>query len=475
MTDRTPLQRALSMLRCPVTGDSLVFTPSGVQPFADDGFGVLTGGAAPYPVVDGIPILRMGEVAVQNHISGKVESPGPNVDEITALVNAGRCRDALLALMPLTPNPQIRGHRVRGSGRLLSLRPVSNAARKARARTMRRRLAAGRREGSLDWWLELLHARCQGMDHELLPYFLHRSIQPRYLAAQAALRPVCATSGPVLDLACGAGHLSAEVLRSDAVRRSAQAARSDDAEPRLVIGIDRTFHQLWLAQHWIAPTAAFVCADAAATLPLPDRSVAAAFCSDAFYFLPEPEAVLAELVRVCPSGPIVLTRLANAEHEPHEGRERDPAGWAAIAGGLPHFLTGERQLTRSYLDRTPLEPLSPTIATDEKWLTLCVSAEAAALANVEAPADWPHARGTLRLNPIYQQKGQADGSVNLTLHMPSPWYESENSELRQYHPEHVSVSATAMADLKGGRDTEELRRLAADFVLIGGEAAADRH
>ena len=51
--------------------------------------------------------------------------------------------------------------------------------------------------------------------------------------------------------------------------------------------------------------------------------------------------------------------------------------------------------------------------------------------------DWPHAAGTLSLNPLYERDGDRH-----VLRLPSPWYETENGRLREYVPPTVGREAT---------------------------------
>jgi SAM-dependent methyltransferase len=430
----------------------MTFQRAADQPLPGDGFGVLRGGASPYPVVDGVPILLRGRVTVRNHVTGDEEAGGPDTAALVALIETGHSLDALLALLTVTPSPQWRGSHIPGSGRLLSQPRIGALARWIRRQRLRAHLGHGRRAGTLAWWSELFHTRSQGIDGELVHYFRHRTTQPRYLAAHAAARPVLASTGVVLDLACGYGHLSRDIAAGP---------------PTAVVGVDRTFFQLWLATHFVAPGARFVCADASTALPLADGSIAAVICSDAFHLLPNAETILSELLRVCPDGPVVLTRVGNLDHEPHEGLERSAGGWAALISDHHHLITDEDRLVRHYLDRTTVTASTAQECAEAKWLTLLLSGNPDTDLAPEAPDGWPHDQGHLHINPLYTQHPRADGGLDLELTMPSSWYEFENNALRGYHPAAATVSAAAVRALSSGTRTPEIDRLITDFVVIG--------
>jgi hypothetical protein len=84
--------------------------------------------------------------------------------------------------------------------------------------------------------------------------------------------------------------------------------------------------------------------------------------------------------------------------------------------------------------------------------------------------DWPHAYGSLRLNPLYAEDGQdGDGTLNLRRVFPSAWYEQENAEYRYegYLPETASIKQTVLRDLAEGKRTPEVETLLQGCVVVG--------
>ena len=174
---------------------------------------------------------------------------------------------------------------------------------------------------------------------EMANYFKFRFGQPRHLAALGMASLLKRRPGPLLDLACGAGHLTHFLAAGEA---------GSDARP--VIGVDRDFFRLYLAQNFICPSADFVCAWADRPLPFPDRAFAGAFCSDAFHIFVDKAGSLRELARVTADDAlIVISRAANRDLKPHEGYELTPDGYAKLCQAFQHVILGENELLKSYL------------------------------------------------------------------------------------------------------------------------------
>ncbi|MBW0113116.1 class I SAM-dependent methyltransferase, partial [Pseudonocardia sp. KRD-182] len=125
-------------------------------------------------------------------------------------------------------------------------------------------------------------------------YFLHRWSDPSWLAALALTAAHPPAGRPVVDLACGAGHL---------LRHLASHGHRD------LVGVDVVFAKLWLAHRFVLPAgaASLVCADLTAPWPLPPperpRHVA---CHDALYFLPDKERVVERARAAAGDGGAVL-------------------------------------------------------------------------------------------------------------------------------------------------------------------------
>ncbi|MFD7709774.1 class I SAM-dependent methyltransferase [Streptomyces sp. NPDC059785] len=273
-------------------------------------------------------------------------------------------------------------------------------------------------------------------------YFLHRWSDPTWLAVLALTARHSPGASPVLELACGAGHLLRELqLRGH----------------RDVTGIDVVFAKLWLARRFVSPRARLVCADVTAPWPLPPPGRPAyVACHDALYFLPDKEQVVRRAVAYAGGGGVVLGHLHNSlVPGPVSGLPLDPEGWRGL---LPESLCyDDAELTRALLANAPPRPRT----TGE--LAGC---EAVALVGAPPPPpaygplspDRPVPGRPLRPNPLYR-----DG----VLRWPGDrWRDEYGAGARAYLPDRVALSPALLADARAGRLTPEVTELARRRVLL---------
>ena len=176
-----------------------------------------------------------------------------------------------------------------------------------------------------------------------LDYFRYRFSDTSYLSSAALLTPL--SRGPALDLGCGAGHLSRVLGR-----------RVGEAK---VVGLDASFPLVWLAKRFVAPQATFLCADGAARLPFRDGAFEAAFCADAFNYLPDREGAARELRRVA-RGPLLLSRLADPGFAARGGQPPlPPEAYVRFFDGRSPRLYRDRDLLDAFLARGVLDLSAP--------------------------------------------------------------------------------------------------------------------
>lgn len=267
-------------LRCPESGRAL----------HRDGPHALAGGARRWPVVDGIPFLRVGR--------------GDLAAEALAAMEAGDRTAALLLLLAdqddwaRTPPSE--------EGALLDL--VRDAHRLTFRAAMDRLAFGG-----------------------VATYFAHRWSDPTFLAGLALVEAHRGAARSAFEVACGAGHHLRELLRIGVA----------------AAGGDVVFAKLWLARHWIAPHAALVCFDAAHPWPLGDGAAELVACHDAFYFLPEKPFVAAEMRRIAgAAGAVLVSHAHNRLVENFSaGEPLEPEGYATLLA--PAFLYDDAELTRA--------------------------------------------------------------------------------------------------------------------------------
>ena len=324
----------------------------------------------------------------------------------------------------------------------------------ARRTKVRRLLRKPTRKQTAQDWFELGYLRSRNVNRELYPYFLLRFGQPRYLAS-LSLATLLPTDGrPVLDLACGFGHLMHHL--------------GSRANPVPTVGVDRNFFQLWVARHWIAPHADYVCADAAKPLPFADDAFGAAVCTDAFHLFPNQRECLAELRRC--GGFVIIDRVGNGLLEPHDVEsEPHPAGYVDLLDGAPYRMIGQRELVADYLagHGPALAKQKPLIEfAEEKWLSIVVDPTEESFVDHPDFATAPHGEGRLGVNPIYRVE-RLDEDVRLMFQFPSTWYAFENFDMLSYHSAGIRLSSTEFAAARAGRTGARTDELVRRFVLIG--------
>ena len=418
-------------MRCPDCRGDLEFEPAGGQELPGGRFGVLTCGCASYPVLDDIPVIRRGRVDVHDHMTGRSEVRGPRIEDLTAMVRAGRGVDALIELLAFPPPVPWRLGSRPGWRLPFTRGPWPRAMLAARRGEVAAMLSEVDALTAQDW-MELCYARSsEQTSPEILPYFFKRYGQPRYLASLSLLRVLPHDPRPVLDLACGFGHL---LYHLQARQRPVHA-----------VGVDRNFFQVWVGRRYVAPGQTFICADRPDALPFADETFAAAMCTDAFHLFERQQTCLDEMRRCAYHHTVVLDRVGNARLEPHDtDAEREPAGYVELLRGAPCRIVSEDELIAGYLTgRGPqlAAPRDPAGLDDSKWISIVSSSNETLFADdpgfvtdragEPTATALPHAAGALRINPIYQVEPD-DSGVHLRFAYPSTWYAFENSLMSSF-------------------------------------------
>ncbi|GAC1500000.1 MAG: hypothetical protein NVS1B2_24240 [Vulcanimicrobiaceae bacterium] len=251
-------------------------------------------------------------------------------------------------------------------------------------------------------------------------YFAHRWSDPTFVAGLgliAAHRPRHATRS--FEIACGVGHYLRELAR---------------------VGVDATggdvvFAKLWLARHFIAPTARLICFDAATSWPIASSAYDFVHVHDALYFLPRKDHVASEMRRIAaPGGTIAVSHAHNATVDNFSaGAPLDRAGYTAlfpsaifyddrafadavVRGAVPDADVPETAPAYAFVDGpTANDPLAG-----------------------EADVALPSPGTPLVRNPLYA----ADGGTRIVW--PSERYEREYAAFATYP---VVTSAPAVAEM----------------------------
>jgi SAM-dependent methyltransferase len=240
-----------------------------------------------------------------------------------------------------------------------------------------------------------------------------------------------------------------------------------------VIGVDDFFFGLYMAKNWIAPKAGYICCAADTALPFADASFSVAFCSDAFHYFVHKVTSLRELTRIVErDGFIISVWMHNALWRcAHDGLPLPPEGYDALLGDMPHRLVADTDVLTRYLRKQ-----GPALArsADHKALTrapllsLVASHRPEIFQDYGEFADWPHAAGSLGLNPLYVVEDQAQhGMVQLRRTFPSAFYEAEHAQCKMYLPETVQVPRTILDNIMHGQRIPEVESLIEQYVVLG--------
>lgn len=316
--------------------------PGGAALVADTA-STLHDGERRWPVVAGIPWLRAGRDDVRERAVAALDAGDAERAAVVLLADADEWWDA-------PPPPEDR-------------------------------LRAALRAGTLREAVDLLGFGRVGV------YFLHRWSDPSWLAALAATAAHPPAGRPVVDLACGAGHL---------LRHLALHGHRD------LTGIDVVFAKLWLARRFVLPAgapAALVCADLTAPWPLaPPTGPRHVACHDALYFLDGKAAVVAAARHHAgDGGAVLLGHCHNARHPAgRSGRPLDPEGWLALLPGATAY-TEEELAAATPAGRGP-QPAGAAALARTEAVTLALDTGAAA---PDPALLGPAPSAALRRNPLY--------------------------------------------------------------------------
>ncbi len=299
----------------------------------------------------------------------------------------------------------------------------------------------------------------QLMHSPIYIYFTYRFGQPRYLAALSLLAALPEDQRPILDLACGTGHLIHYLTH-----RNPQ-------QP--VIGLERNFIKLYIAKKFIAPKGNFLCAEADQTLPFENFSFSGVYCSDAFTYFTYRTNSVREMKRIVnKDGIIIITRVPS-----HSVPERisDPKmtlyQLKSYFDDMQHIVVGEDELMDWYLQKAGPD-FSTELPAKElnkiPWMSIAASHRKNHFRNYGQFNDWPHASGRLNINPLYHEDGKdEEGNIILRFKFPTEWYEYENHDWMKYAPETVHLSQSTMNAIAKGIRTPEVNDLISKWVVIG--------
>lgn len=374
-------------LLSPITGAPLVVDGKSALRDAD---------GSRWPVVDGIPFLRIGRDALRVEVLARLDADDRSGALVLLLADQDDWWNGA------KPDPQ-------------ALRDLVDQASALTLREAMDRLGFDR------------------VGH----YFAHRWSDPTFLAGLALLEAHWRPATSAFELACGIGHYGRELMRRGLG----------------YTGADVVFSKLWLARHWVLPAGAtLVCFDAAAPWPIADQRFDLIFCHDGFYFLEPKPAILATLRGlVGPEGRLALGHIHNA------GAENLSAGRSVSADDMAALfpqaaIYDDAELTKALVEaRGPqAQPLS-ALRTVEAFSV--EDRPKTPARSIEAGLAMPPPDAALRLNPLYADAGGGPAVV-----WPSPRYEAEYAP-RATYPTRLTPEGIAQLQGAGKQDATRRRIL----------------
>jgi SAM-dependent methyltransferase len=158
-------------------------------------------------------------------------------------------------------------------------------------------------------------------------YFAYRWSDPTYLAGLALLEAHWNEPATAFELACGIGHYLRELTRRGVA----------------CLGADVVFAKCWLAKHWVAPEADYVVFDAGATWPIGDTRFDLVQCHDAFYFMPRQDFVAARLREATTrDGVLAVSHVHNSGYwDGAKGPAKSVEEWARLFPGATVFAESD--------------------------------------------------------------------------------------------------------------------------------------
>lgn len=213
-------------------------------------------------------------------------------------------------------------------------------------------------------------------------YFAYRWVDPTYLAGLALMEAHWRRPARAFELACGIGHYLRDLARQGVA----------------CVGADVVFAKCWLAKHWVAPDADYVVFDAGAGWPLDDVRFDLVACHDAFYFLPDQAKVAARLrALVAGEGVLAIGHLHNSAYRGGaKGPARSVGEWRALFPDATVY--DERVLLDALFDAGPPDPVGWFDDPDVEAWSLVEGGGASGA--VDRGLAMPEPGATLRDNPL---------------------------------------------------------------------------
>ena len=399
------------VLRCPYCGGRLELVTSSFHraDAAEIVDGILACHCCVFPVIDGIPVMHLGD-------------PAPAARD---QIEAGRPDLARRAMLNLEGEYVARFEAVAASA----------------TATYRDALAA------------------LGPAYEAR-YFLYRFSDPGYVVAHPLIRAIArivVDGGRVIDLCGGSGHLTRSLM---------------DLSAKPPVLADLYYAKLWLARRFTAPGCEAVCCDGNSPFPFARAAFRFAICADAFMFIWTKRQFVQEMLRIVDEGrdgeAAAITHTHNQlQWSPSLGQPLPPQGYLDLFEALPARLFSEAALFADVMRGGPLDlsRRDSQEALDADPALMIIASRDERVFQPQLVDHAPAARGELRINPLYEIQ-DLGSALKLRLAFPDEDYAAEFGACREYLPEALTLDRASVAAMAAGTLTPELEAFVRRRVIL---------
>jgi SAM-dependent methyltransferase/uncharacterized protein YbaR (Trm112 family) len=429
------------LLVCPVSGGAVELTETHELDVDRDEViaGVLTSEGSSYPVLAGIPVLL------------------PDQDEALSLLRSGHHDEAVvLVAFGHLPESRVIPLLDAAGAATRAVRPATAAlGRKLRSRQLSRWAEVMRTDQDPFWPVRFQYLDSRLRTVDAYNYFRFRLGTPRHLVALELFDAVRPGPGPILDVGCGCGHVTASlaVLHAD----------------RDVVAVDQSLAMLLTARRLLGHQVELVCADGDA-LPFRDGTCGLVSSCDVLQYSGNAWANARELRRVAGRQGVVIASALRNRNQTHVygGRTLSPQRWSALLDGASQVTWSDVDLLDAYLaGRHPDEGGSTSGRLEAAQTVSIVAGDSQPVLAGGERSGWPHALGKLGVNPLYRAETATPDDVSFHLAWPSANYQRDNELAARYLPERFTLSTAAVEAGRNQVGHPELDAAVARGAVLG--------
>jgi len=436
------------LIRCPYCGDKVQYLHYGTDRL-NNNYGVLLSGCAEFPVVADIPVLGIGVVG--NH--------GESNIELVDYIKTGQYEKALFAMV--IPSPKLIEHQ---SGFLLSIKNKLIKRNSLSTRKIEAILKATKRfndicnDPTVEEMLRFYFMENGNNRKSLYEYFLYRYGLPRHITTLGSLQIIKDNSKPIVEIGCGFGHMTREILKH--VNNS------------FVVGIDKSFFALYVAKRMTAPKAEFLCYDVNKGIPFEDDTFYASVAIDGIHYIEQKYNIIHEMKRVISSDGIIMlisSRNANIKFD-KAGIPLTPGGYKNLIGNTPNRIIADSEIVLSYLENRGPDLLIQTSIDnlkDEPLLTIIASNDESKFTWYEELEKDNFINKRLSLNPLYQSI-EIENNEHIVYHrrFPPNYNKNDSVDCSVYLPEKVYIERENMYGINNDDKYKIKSNLIDNFIYL---------